>query len=271
MRRLLLFAAIWGAAYGQDAAEIVRKSLDRDQVNFERLKNYTYQERIEERELDAKGQVRKTTVEVYDILILAGRPHKRLISRDDKPLSPREESREREKMDAEAAKRKKETAADRSKQEKDRELERRYVREIPNAFELKIVGVDQISGRPAWRIEATPRKGYKPPSLPRANLLTKVRGKFWVDQKEFQWVKAEVEAVEALSFGLGLFRIAPGGAINFEQTRVNDEVWLPAHASIRADARVAFLKTMRGDYNFTYKDYRKFQAESKFVPGEEKK
>ena len=271
MRRLLLFAVVWGAASGQDAAEIVRKSLDRDQSNFERLKNYTYQQRSEAREYDSNRKLKKTEVETFEILVLARRPYARLISRDDKPLSAKEERKAQEELEKESAKRMRESASDKAKIEKERELERKYFREIPNAFVLRILGVEQVSGKPAWVIEAEPRKGYKPPSLPSANLLTKVRGKFWIDQAEHQWVKADLEAVDVLSFGLGLFRIAPGGAIHFEQTRVNDEVWLPARATIRADARLAFIKKVHGEYDITFKDYRKFQAESKFVAGEEKK
>jgi hypothetical protein len=68
-------------ALGQDAREIIRRSLERDFTNFERSKNYTYLERQEEREYDAKGQIKKSTVETNEILILAGRPYERLVAR----------------------------------------------------------------------------------------------------------------------------------------------------------------------------------------------
>jgi hypothetical protein len=71
MRRLLLFVAGLAVASAQDAAEIVRKSLDRDQSNFERLKNYTYQQRSEAREYDSNRKLKKTEVETFEILMLA--------------------------------------------------------------------------------------------------------------------------------------------------------------------------------------------------------
>ena len=265
MRRLLLFAAGLAVASGQDAAEIVRKSLDRDHTNFERLKNYTYQQRSEAREYDSNRKLKKTEVETFEILVLARRPYARLISRDDKPLSAKEERKAQEELEKESAKRMRESASDKAKIEKERELERKYFREIPNAFVLRILGVEQVSGKPAWVIEAEPRKGYKPPSLPSANLLTKVRGKFWIDQAEHQWVKADLEAVDVLSFGLGLFRIAPGGAIHFEQTRVNDEVWLPRTVLMSASARVGLVKKLNIQQEMTFKNFRKFQADAQVV------
>jgi hypothetical protein len=271
VRRFLLFAAVLGAARGQDAEEIVRKSLDRDQANFEQRRNYTYQERSEGREYDSQNKLNKTEVLTYEVLVLGGRPYQRLIARGDKPLSAKDERKEQDKLDAESAVRKRESAADRAKLEKERQQQRRYLVEVPRAFVLKVAGVEQVSGKPAWVIEAEPRPGYKPSSLPRANFLTKVRGKFWIDQAEYQWVKADLQVVDTLSFGLGLLRIAPGGSIHFEQTRVNDEVWLPAHITVHADARLAYFKKVREEYDVIYKDYRKFQADSKIVAFDEEK
>ena len=271
VRRLLLLASLAiPFLWAQDAAEIVRKSLEHDSANFERLKNYTYQAREEERELDKDGKVKSTHVETSEIVRLAGRPYERVISREDKPLPAKDERKEQEKLDKEAAKRERDTPADRAKLEKERAEQRRYVAEVPKAFDLKITGVENVSGKPAWAIQAEPRRGYKPPDLPHANLLTKVRAKIWIDQAEYQWVKADIEVVEPISFGLGLLRIGPGGRIAIEQTRVNDEVWLPSKMTAHAEARLAYLKKMRVELDVTYKNYRKFQADSRLVAAEDK-
>ncbi len=125
------------------------------------------------------------------------------------------------------------------------------------AFNLSLLGTEVVSGKKAWVIAAEPKPGYKP-SQDRAKVLTKIRAKIWVDQAEYQWVKVDAEAVEPISFGFGLFRIAQGGKLHFEQMRINDEVWLPSLLSASADARVGYVKKVRGDINVTYRDYRKF-------------
>jgi hypothetical protein len=254
----LLLAA--GAAGAQDAAEILRRSIEHDASNVERLKNYTFVERNEERMYDGAGRVKSSESQTYEILILAGRPWGRLIERNDKPLEPKDARREQEKLDRELARRKGGTASE----DKDRIESRRFLREVPQAFVLTIAGVEQIGGRPVWAISAMPRPGYRP-KLPHGDVLTKVHGKIWIDQAEYQWVKVDAEAIAPLSFGLGLLRVAPGGTLHFEQTRVNDEVWLPSQAQIRADARVAYVHKLRAEMDIRYRDYKKFQSDSRVL------
>ena len=50
-----------------------------------------------------------------------------------------------------------------------------------------------------------------------------------------------------------------------EQTRVNDEVWLPQHVSFKVDARIALLKGYKIDGEQTYRDYKKFRTTTKIV------
>ncbi len=59
MRRMLAAVfAIW-PIWAQDPLDIVRRSLERDTENFERLKDYTYQQREEDRELDPQRESQK--------------------------------------------------------------------------------------------------------------------------------------------------------------------------------------------------------------------
>jgi hypothetical protein len=257
------------AAATPDADAIIRKSLERDFYNFNSVKDYTYVEREEDREYDGAGKLKKTESSTQEVLILAGRPYEKEIAKDDKPLSEHDARKEQEKMDKELVKREHMSASDRAKVEKEREEERAYLREIPDAFRFRLAGEENISGQPAWVIEAEPKPGYQFKDS-KAKVLGKVRAKFWITQRDNRWVKIQAEAIEPLSFGLGLFRIASGGAFTFEQKRVNDEVWLPTHILIRGDARLAYLKKVHGEIEITYRDYKKFQTDSKIVATEEK-
>jgi hypothetical protein len=252
-----------------DADATVRKSLDRDFYNFNSVKDYTYVQREEDREYDGSGRLKKNESSTQEVLILAGRPYEKEIAKNDKPLPENEARKEQEKMDKELVKREHMSSSDRAKVEKDREEERAYLREIPDAFRFRLTGEENISGQPAWVIEFDPKPGYQVKDS-KAKVLTKVRGKFWITQHDNRWVKIQAEAIEPLSFGLGLFRIAAGGAFTFEQKRVNDEVWLPTHILIRGEARLAYLKKVHAEIEITYRDYKKFQTDSKIVATEEK-
>jgi hypothetical protein len=248
----------------QDATDIIRLSVERDATNFERFKNYTFLERFEERRYGRNGSLSSKEIETYEFMVLGGRPYGKLVERDDKALPAKEARKEQEKVDQESTKRQHESASDKAREEKDRAEERRYLREVPEAFDLTLQGTEQIGGRPMWIIGAQPKPGYKP-KVKRAEILAHLRGKIWVDQADYQWVKAEVEVIDPISFGLGLLKLASGSVLNFDQVRVNDEVWLPAHISVRADARLAYLRKLREELDVTYRDYQKFQADSHIV------
>jgi hypothetical protein len=264
---LLLLAP---AVFAQDAKEIIRQSVQRDLLNFERLKNYTYVEHDEDKTFDRHGALKKTDKETYEIMILGGHDYEKLIERDDKPLPPNEARKEQEKLDKEVERRKHESEADKARIARERQEQRKFLDEVPEEFNFKLLGVEDVSGKPAWVISAEPKAGYQPKAKG-ARLIAKMRGKVWIDQAEYQWVKVEAQATGTLSYGFGMLRINPGATVTFEQTRVNDEVWLPARASIRVDGRAALLVPIHDEINMQFRDYRKFQAESQMVVGGEAK
>jgi hypothetical protein len=262
--RLIVLLLIASAAWAQDANEIIRRSTDRDFRNFESRKNYTYQEHIEFRQYDGKGKLAKTEAETHEVLILEGQPYERLIAKNGKPLSEKDTEKEQNKLDKESEKRQHQSASEKAKLEKERAEDRKYLREFADAFDFQIIGEELVSGKPTWVLSVNPKPGYQAKDS-QAKMFAKLKGKIWIDKGEFHWVKAEGEAIDTLSFGLFLFRVSPGATVSFEQTRVNEEVWLPSHITIRADARLALVKKMRAEIDITYSGYKKFQADSKIV------
>lgn len=265
---LLVLTCALAAKAQLSPGEIVRRSVERDARNFERFKDYTFHELTQQKRLDKRGRVSGSDSTLSEVLMLGGRPYERVLERDGKPLSEKDAAKEQAKLDKEAAKRAKETDRDRAKFEKDRLEERRFAREIPDAFAFRLVGEEMIDGLPVWKIEALPKPGYKPRER-RADLLTKVRGTLWIEQTGYQWVRADIDVIGTISWGLFVLRIPSGAKIAFSQRRVNDEVWLPREVHVRADAKLALLKTFRLDVDVAYSNYRKFRAESQVLGVEE--
>jgi hypothetical protein len=87
----------------------------------------------------------------------------------------------------------------------------------------------------------------------------------WIDKDDLQLAKMDVEAIETVSIGLVLARIHKGTRVMLEQTRVNDEVWLPRHMTFKLDARVALLKGYKMDGEQTFRDYKKFRTSARIV------
>src|SRR5258706_16359998 len=102
MRLFILYFAAVGVC-AQDPREIVRKSVQMDQANWLRMKDYTWVARLAERHLDSKGQVKAENKQAWETVILYGEPHRRILERDGKPLPPVEQRKEQEKLDKSVA------------------------------------------------------------------------------------------------------------------------------------------------------------------------
>lgn len=153
-------------------------------------------------------------------------------------------------------------------QDKDREQARQFVKEIADAYDFGFAGEQDLDGRETLVIDAQPRPGYQP-HLKDAKFLPRFRFRVWLDRAEKQWVKLDVQCVDTVSVGLFLVRLHKGSNIQIEQVRVNDEVWLPKHVSLKLDARVALLKGVNIAEDVTYRDYKKFRTDTRILPAGE--
>jgi hypothetical protein len=248
--------------------ELFRVVASKDEENDKRLRDYTYIERNEEHKLDGDGQTKSTEAKTYEVMELYGEQVRRLIEKDDKPLSDKDKAKEEEKVQKILDKRKNESDEERkkreNKEEKDREDGRKFVREVADAYNFTLVGTEVLGGREAWVIDGEPRPGYEP-HMKEAKFLPKFHGRVWIDKDDLQLAKMNVEAIETVSIGLVLARIHKGTRMMLEQTRVNDEVWLPLHITFKVDARVALFKGYKMDGDDTFRDYKKFRTSAKIV------
>jgi hypothetical protein len=99
MRALLLgLASATALVANMDAREIVRRAVAADERNWKVARNYGFSERVDARRLDSQGQLKSKDVTIYDVTLLEGSPYRRLAGRDDRPLPPGDEKKEREKL-----------------------------------------------------------------------------------------------------------------------------------------------------------------------------
>jgi hypothetical protein len=253
---------------GQDAREIVRKSVELDQANWLRMKDYTWIAHETERNVDSSGEVKSEKTQTWETLVLYGEPHRRILERDGHALPPDEQRKEQAKLDKVAAKLGNETAEQRRRRvteyEKRRQKDRDFLNEVTDLYDFQLEGDQQVDGHVAWVISATPKDGYQPKHRD-AKPLMKIRGKIWIDKAEYQWVRLEAETTETISFGLFIARLNPGAKLVFEQTRVNDEIWLPKRESVSGSGRLGLVKKIALQQELVWSNYRKFQVESKVV------
>jgi hypothetical protein len=248
---------------------LIRQVADKDIENDKKQKDYTYIERQEAHKLDGKGEVKSSESKTQEVMVLYGEQVERLIAKDDKPLSEKEADKEEDRIRKLTNKRKNENDDQRKKrletEEKDREDARKFVGEVADAYNFRLIGTENLDGREAYVIDAEPRPDFVPRSK-EAKVLPKFRFRVWIDRAESQWVKLDAECIDTVSVGWFLARIHKGSRLLIDQTRVNDEVWLPRHVALKVDVRLALLKNFNVEADMTYRDYKKFRTDTKIVP-----
>lgn len=257
-----------GALSQEQMQQLFRVVAEKDMENDKRLRDYTYIERDEDHKLDGKGQVKSSEAKTYEVMEIYGEQVQRLIEKNDKTLDAKGAAKEEERIQKIIDKRKNESEDARrkreEKEEKDREENRKFVLEVADAYNFKLVGTELVAGRDAWVIDGEPRPGYEP-HMKEAKFLPKFHGRVWIDKSDLQLSKLDVECLDTVSWGLFLARFHKGSRFLLEQTRVNDEAWLPRQLTVKIDVRLALLKNFNVDVEQTYRDYKKFRATTKIV------
>ena len=251
-----------------DFQTFIREARKRLQPDEARQSGYMYVETRREQKLDASGLATRETVNVFESYPgLPGEARwERLIAKDGVPVTSSElarQDRERqEKVMEYVRKRDRDPDKVRAQEARKRADEQRELDEAVDdalrIYEMRMLGRENVRGHDTIVISFTPR----PNAVARTRygkILRHFAGKAWVSEREYELVRLEGEALDTVSFGLGLLaRVHKGSRAMFERRKVNGEEWLPASATYTASARVFLVRRMRVGGVSEFADYRKF-------------
>jgi hypothetical protein len=247
----------------------VRKHL---QTDSSRQSGYSYVETRRDRKLDKNGRTTEESVEVFETYPgLPGEDRwERLISKNGTPVPADElakQDRERQKKAEEYARRlAREPEKERARQERDFDKDRREVADVVNdvfiVFDIRMQGREPIDGHNTIAFALTPRPNSQPRTR-EGRMMRRFTARAWVSESDYEVVRLHIEAIDNVSFGLGLLaRLHKGARLSFERRKVNGEVWLPAVVSYSASARVGLVKMLRRGGISEFSNYRKFAVDT---------
>jgi hypothetical protein len=247
----------------------MRRTIQVDARQDELAKNYTYLMRQDRRDLDGSGQVKERKVQTWEVMLLDGSPYRRLVARNDTPLSPEEQKWEEQKVRTDDQERRNDSNDDRQRRQQEwqrkRKQRREELKEVLEAFDFSLAGEQKLDGRDVWVIDARPHPGYKGKGTTARALFPKVKARFWVDKAEYAWVRLEAETTDTVTLGLFLVRVAKGSKVVMEQGRINNELWAAKRIDLSGAARLFLVKSLRFQLQQDFSDYKKFQAESRLI------
>jgi hypothetical protein len=248
--------------------ELVQRAVTNDLNNYEVYKNLTHVERVQTDQMGGKGKLKKSESTTSEIFILYGERVEHVIAKNDKPLTGDEAKKEQEKFDKKVQKLKDESPEKRRKREEkfeeDTKKDRESIADAAAAFDFKLLGEENVNGRPAYVIQGEPKPGYKPKTKDGA-ILQKVHGKIWIDIAASHWVKMDVEFTDTYSVGWVLARIRKGTRIQIEQIPFRENVWVPTEVHLNLDARVALFKQYFANVDMKFSDWRQFSSDAKIT------
>ena len=248
-----------------DIAHLLRDLQKNQKAAEEIVKQYTCRLSEEEEKLGSNGEVSSHSVKDYDIFYAGEDEIRHLLAKDGKALEGDEKKKEDQRFSKEfdAAKKKQaELANDPKKQQKEDERDQAQISDFLSAENFTNPRREIFRGQEVIVFDFGPNPAYKPKNM-MENLVQKLVGVIWVDEQARDVVRLEARFSDNFKIAGGLLAsLSKGSNFVFEQTLVNNEVWLPSYDEVHAAARLVFLKVKANQID-RYSDYKKFSSEIK--------
>jgi hypothetical protein len=214
--------------------EVIRHSAQATHSDWERAPGFDF----------CEVDKTKTGSRTSAVLMIAGSPYYRLVQLNGEDLSPDQEAAEKRRLASVIEERQRETADEKAKRtakyQKERHHDQQLLEQLTEAMNFTFAGHDVVDSHQVDVFEATPRPDYVPKNM-ETQVLTGMKGKLWIDQSSFRWVKVQAEVVKPVSMVGFLARVEPGTQFEMQERPINAEIWLPRQFTMQAHAKVLFL------------------------------
>ncbi len=237
------------------ADEVIKKVIERAKLDSAKHHEpkYVYSMRNVIEVLDNQGSVKDRRERLYRAVLIDGEHFYQLVEKDGKPLTEEDRTREREreaKFRQTAAERK------RKKEQEKHDEDVQFNEELFGKFKIEIVNREPVSGRSALVATFEPKRKDLPTKRRIDFLLNKVAGQVWIDDEEYEIVKALFHLTEPVSKFMGILASVRKFEGSFEQTRVEEDLWFPNRFENYFEGRIVF-KSLHQRTRQEWNDFKK--------------
>jgi len=252
----VMSVAVW-AQTGPSIDDLLRRTNEQSKQNEPKTREYVYRERIVTDEFNEKGESSNRHTETWEAIGLEGSEYRKLIQRDDMPLSTKEQKKEDERLRKETEKRRKEKTLGR-KNPLQRTYSFGYSTGDERFFDFRYMGEELTGGRPAYLFEGTPKAHQRPTNNHEKQLLLS-RVKLWIDKEDTFVSSLEIEVLQEGA------DMRPGTRLALTQQRMEDGTWLLQELRGRLVIKPLRVMNVRKDLVMTRSDYHKFSVDSRII------
>jgi hypothetical protein len=234
-----------------------------------------FNERRLEQKVNAAGRVTDESTKIYEVY--PGLPgedrYRRLIEENGRPIPPDDLVRQdtRRRKTAEEYARKQAIASERQKEARELNKARQEygaaVEDIFRVFDIQMLRREQIEGLDTIVATLTPRRDARP-QTDDGRVMRHFKARAWISEADYELVRVEIEAVDDLSFGLGLLaRVHKGTVATYQRRKVDGETWLPLKVTWTASGRLLLFRRLRLRGVSEFSNYRRYSVDTKTTIG----
>jgi hypothetical protein len=217
----------------------------------EALSLYTYDVTEVREQLDGDGRVRRRETRGFEVFHVRGRPVRRQVTKDGRPLPEKEREKEDRRARALAdALRTGRAVTEQPGVRLSRILER---------YDFSATGREEKDGRCALVFDFAARAGDF--DLERDGLLRRLAGRLWVDEVERAVARVLVRNTSGLRFTLGIGATVSSLSFEADFRRLEEGAWLPLAMKSSAEGRKLLFRSFHVRTITTYHDYRRFEVD----------
>ena len=264
---LLLIGAVvipFASAAGQQTAQAplpdirqLMREVQEHQKHLDRIReNYTYTSYQVVQDIDENGQVKKTESSEYNDFFVNGHVIERKVKSNDKPLDAHEDEKETGRV--------KKLVEKAEKTPRDQALEGQTisVSRLLDIMDVRNERREMYRGEPAIVFDFVGRKDAKTHGMAE-DASKKLQGTIWISEADRQVAHLEVSFDDNFRLAGGLVAtVQKGSNFRFDQSKVNDEIWLPTGAEGTMQARLLLVKKLRQHFKERVYDYQRFKVET---------
>jgi hypothetical protein len=253
---LILATFLLGQAPIPESSGLV-KEIEAHQRRMDEIReNYTFHEVTLTDDLDAKGAVHQTSSEERDVFFVNGYRIARLVKKNGGALSDRENRDELDRVRKLIEKEMKSPPG----HSYDRRGENVSIGQILPLMKISSPRRISLSGRSTLAFDFTGNTHAKAHGLAE-NAVRKITGTVWIDETDREVARLEAHFDGDFRIGGGLVaNIQRGTSLIFEQSRLDEELWMPVASEIHLAARELLVRGVRQNIHVKDYDFRRFDV-----------
>ncbi len=236
--------------------DLMRKVEDHQKQLEKVRENYTFTSARTVEDIDSNGHVTKTETEEDDDFFVNGHLIERAVKKNGKPLAGHDEEKETERVTKLVEK------AEKTPPDQPLEGQTISVSRLLDIMDVRNPRRETYRGRPTIVFDFVGRENAKTHGLAE-DASKKLQGTVWIDEAGLQVAHLEVSFNDKFRVGGGLLATVDKGTnFRFDQSPVEDGLWLPTGSEGMVQGRLLMVKSLRQHITERDYDFKVFRVET---------